>query len=124
MEKAYDQVSREKLSKYLENIAKTKLEKKIVAILKEVYFKQQIEIGNRKFKPGRGVNQGGVLSPLLFNFYLEDTLRNNPIFNAAIKADKLIAFADDLLLITDSKVEIVGLLKQIESLGSEGLILN
>ena len=89
-----------------------------------MYSKQQIEIGNRKFKPGRGVSQGGVLSPLLFNVYLEDTLMNNPILNAAIKADKLIAFADDLLLITDSKVEMEGLLKQIESLGNESLILN
>ncbi len=70
------------------------------------------------------MSQGGVLSPLLFNVYLEDTLMNNPILNAAIKADKLIAFADDLLLIANSKVEMEGLLKQIESLGSEGLILN
>ena len=35
-----------------------------------MFSKQQIEISNHKFKPGRGVSQGGVLSPLLFNVYL------------------------------------------------------
>ena len=36
----------------------------------------------------------------------------------------LIAFADYLLLIADSKLEMEDLLKQIENLGIEGLILN
>lgn len=85
-----------------------------------MFSKQQIEISNHKFKPGRGVSQGGVLSPLLFNVYLEETQMNHPILNAAIKAEKIIAFADDLLLIADSKVEMEDLLKQIENLGIEG----
>ena len=45
---------------------------------------------------------------------------NHPILNAAIKAEKIIAFADDLLLIADSKIEMEDLLKQIENLGIEG----
>lgn len=74
-----------------------------MALLKSMHAQHKIQIGNHKFAPGREVSQGGVLSPLLFNVYLEDTLMANPILKAAVELGKIIAFADDVLLITDSK---------------------
>ena len=70
-----------------------------------MYANQQIEIGNLKFTPGRGVTQGGVLSPLLFNVYLEEILMANSVLKEAIAEGKLVAFADDILLMADSKLE-------------------
>jgi hypothetical protein len=51
------------------------------------------------------VQQGSVLSPLLFNIFLEYCLKDSPVLAKAIKDGKLITFADDILLICDDVKE-------------------
>lgn len=51
----------------------------------------------------KGVQQGSVLSPMLLNTYLEHFLKQNTDLNQAKKKDKVMAFADDILLTCDNK---------------------
>ena len=65
-----------------------------------------------------------MLSPLLFNVYLEEALGTVPVLKKAISEGKLIAFADDILLVADDKQEAVQLIRGMESLKDVGLQLN
>ena len=72
-------------------------------------------IDDKKIKVNKEVHQGSVLSPSLFNIYLEWALESVPELKAALEAGKIIAFADDLLLICDTKVEASALIEGIKN---------
>ena len=72
----------------------------------------------------KGVQQGNVLSPLLFNLNLDFCLKDNKILKQAIKEGKLACFADDCLLICDDVNEAKSLIREMESLTIFGLYLN
>ena len=46
-----------------------------------------------------------VLSPLLFNFYLDAAIATNEVLKNMAECGKLFAYADDLFIITDNKQE-------------------
>ena len=72
------------------------------------------------FQIGKGVYQGCILSPCLFNLYAEYTMRNSELENA--KAGIKIAgrninnlrYADDITLIAESKEELKNLLMKVK----------
>jgi hypothetical protein len=43
-------------------------------LIVKMYQQSQVVIGKHSFKADLGVVQGGVLSPMLFNIYLEEAL--------------------------------------------------
>jgi hypothetical protein len=49
---------------------------------------------------------GGVLSLLLFNIYLDEALKSSPELVKLIKKGRLLAFADDVLVMAESKEEL------------------
>ena len=51
-------------------------------------------------------------------------MQKNDVLADAVKKGKLIAFADDILLIADGKEEAEKLIKSAESLQQQGLRLN
>lgn len=55
-----------------------------------------------------------MLSPLLFNLYLEHCLTKSEVLKQALLDGKLIAFADDILLICDNKQEASKLISGLE----------
>ena len=96
--------------------------------------KQQLELDVEKtdwFQIGKGVRQGCILSPCLFNLYAENIKRNAGLEEA--KAGIKIAgrninnfrYADDTTLMAESEKELKSLLMkvQVES-GKVGLKLN
>ena len=95
--------------------------------------KQQLELDMEQqdwFQIGKGVRQGCILSPCLFNFYAEYIMRNTQLkeAQAGIKIARRninnFRYADDFTLIAESKEELQSLLKVKEECEKVGLKLN
>ena len=83
------------------------------------------------FQIGKGVRQGCILSPCLFNFYAEDIMRNAGLEEAqagikiAGRNINNLRYADDTSLMAESEEELKGLLMKVkEESGKVGLKLN
>ncbi len=72
-----------------------------------------------------GLPQGSVLYPLLFNIKLEEVLRTSPKLEQVRKRGDLLAFADDMLLMSNSRIEVEEIINELASLeASYNLRLN
>jgi hypothetical protein len=76
-------------------------------------------IGDEKFPAERGVVQGAVLSPMLFNVYLEEALNSSPKLSELRKRGDLLAFADDMLILTNIQAEMLEAINELEGLAPE-----
>ena len=75
-------------------------------LLTKLYWESTICIGENKFNAERGVVKGTVLSPMLFNVYLEEALNSSKKLSEMRKRGDLLAFADDMLILTNCKAEL------------------
>ena len=83
------------------------------------------------FQIGKGVRQGSILSPCLFNLYTEYIMRNAELVEAqagvriAGRNINNLRYADDTTLMADSEEELKSLLMKVkEESGKVGLKLN
>ena len=79
------------------------------------------------FQIGKGVRQGYILSPCLFDFYAEYITRNTWLdeAQAGIKIANNIRYADNITLMAESKEELKSLLMKVkEESGKAGLKLS
>ena len=74
------------------------------------------EYGTTKFDLLHGVPQGGVLSPLLLNVYLDEVLKSQDTLNLLVQRQMLRAFADDIVCIVKNKEELTNVIKSFENL--------
>ena len=83
---------------------------------------------SRLIKVGRGVRQGNLMSPVLFNCVIDNVVRNLGKDNGVSVGGvllKCLAFADDLVLLAQTKAGAALLLSRVEtSMMSAGLNLN
>ena len=56
----------------------------LVKLIELLYKQNFIQIGEHYVETSAEVPQGGVISPLLFNIYLEEALQSLPTWNQAI----------------------------------------
>lgn len=63
-----------------------------------------------------GLPQGSILSPVLFNVYLEEAIMSSFKLNEVRKRGDLLAFADDMLVMTNSKAELEIIIDALTSL--------
>ena len=105
-------------------------------LLKNLYAGQEaaVKTGHGMmdwFKIGKGVHQGCILSPCLFNVYAEYIMRNSRLneSQAGIKIARRninnLRYADDITLLVESKEELKSLLMKVKEENEKvGLKLN
>ena len=76
----------------------------------------QVVIGKHSFSANLGVVQGGVLSPLFFNVYLEEALGSTQKLREMVNRVDLLAFTDDVLIMTNSKAEMTQAIQELDNL--------
>ena len=63
-----------------------------------------------------GLHQGSVLSPVLFNVYLEEAIKSSQKLDEVRSRGDLLAFADDMLVMSNSQGEIEQIINELTSL--------
>ena len=108
----------------------------LTCLLRNLYAdfkKQQLELDMEKdwFEIGKGVRQGCILSPCLFNFYAEYIMQNAGLdeTQAGIKIARRninnLRYADDTTIMAETEEELKGLLVKVkEESEKAGLKLN
>ena len=108
----------------------------LTCLLRNLYADQEatVRTGHGRtdwFQIGKGVRQGCILSPCLFNFFAEYIMRNAALdeAQAGIKIDRInvsnLRYADDTTLMVESKKEVKSLLMKVKEESEKvGLKLN
>ena len=131
--KAFDYVDHNKLWKILKEMG---IPDHLTCLLRNLYAGQEATVrtghGTTEwFQIRKGISQGCILSPCLFNFYAEDIMRNAGLDEA--QAEIKIAgrniynlrYADDTTLMAESKGELKSLLRKVKEESEKvGLKLN
>ncbi len=63
-----------------------------------------------------GLPQGTVLLPVLFNVYLEEALKSSTKLEAVRRRWDLLAFAEDMLIMTNNQNELVIVIEELTTL--------
>ena len=131
--KAFDCVDHNKLCKILQEMG---IPDHLICLLRNLYAVQEatVRTGHRatdSFQIGKGVCQGCILSPCLFNFYAEYIMRNAGLdeAQAGIKITRRninnLRYADDTTLMAESEEELKSLLMKVKEESEKvGLKLN
>jgi len=75
-----------------------------------------IEVGSSSLNAEMGLPQGSILSPVLFNIYLEEALNSSEKLKQVRKRGDLLAFADDMLVMTSDRGELEIIVNELSSL--------
>ena len=65
-----------------------------------------IQVGTQTMNAEMGLPQSSILSPVLFNVYLEEALKSSKKLEDMRRRGDLLAFADDMLVMSNSQPEI------------------
>ena len=120
--KAFDCVDHNKLWKILQEMG---IPEQLTCLLRNLYAGQEatVRTGHRMtdwFQIGKGVHQGCILSPCLFNLYAEYIMRNAELeeAQAGIKISgrniNNLRYADDTTLMAESEEELKSLLMKMK----------
>ena len=97
----------------------------LTCLLRNLYAGQEATVRTRHgttdwFQTGKGVGQGCILSPCLFNLYAEDIMRNSGLEEAqagikiAGRNINNLRYADDTTLMAESEEELKSLLMKVK----------
>ena len=120
--KAFDCVDHNKLRKILKEMG---IPDHLTCLLRNLYAGQEATVRSGHgttdwFQTGKGVCQGCILSPCLFNLYAEYIMRNARLgdAHAGIKSARRninnLRYADDTILMTESEEEVKSLLMKVK----------
>ena len=120
--KAFDCVDHNKLCKVLK---KMRISDHLICLLRNLYAGQEATVRTEDgtadwFQIGKGVRQGCILSPGLFNLYAEYIIRNAGLdeAQAGIKIARRninsLRYADETILLAENKEELKSLLMKVK----------
>ena len=106
-------------------LKETRIPDHLTYLLRNLYIGQEatLRTGHGKtdwFQIGKGVRQGYILSPCLFNFYAEYIMRNSGLeetqagINIAGRNISNLRYADDTTLMAKSKEELKSLFMKVK----------
>ena len=110
--KAFDRVEHDKL---IEVLRKYEIQPENIRLISNLYWNQTAMVRtingeSRTFKIKKGVRQGCILSPILFNMYSEELIRETLENTAGIKVNGIkitnIGYADDKIIIAETEEEL------------------
>ena len=77
-----------------------------MSLIEKLHKDSIIEVGSSSVIAEMGLPQGSVLSPVLFNVYLEEALGSSELLRKVRSRGDLLAFADDMLIMSNEREEI------------------
>ena len=75
-------------------------------LIVKLHNESTIQVGNHSMNAEMGLPQGPILSPVLFNVYLEEALKTSKKLEEVRRRGDLLAFADDMLVMSNCQHEI------------------
>ena len=75
-------------------------------LIVKLHNESTIQVGNHSMNAEMGLPQGSILSPVLFNEYLEEALKISQKLEEVRRRGDLLAFADDMLVMSNCQHEI------------------
>ena len=120
--KAFDCVDHNKLWKILQDIG---IAEHLTCFLRNLYASQEATVRTGHgttdwFQMGKGVHQGCILSPCLFNLYAEYIMRNAGLDEAQVGIKIVgrninnLRYADDTILTAEREEELTSLLMKVK----------
>ena len=116
LQKAYDSVDRRILWKLLKERCKGQHDRFLVDLIARIHNESTIQIGMHTMNAEMGLPQGSILSPVLFNVYLEEALKSSAKLEEVRKRGDLLAFADDMLVMSNSQPEVEMIINEMAAL--------
>jgi hypothetical protein len=77
-----------------------------VELIVKLHNESTIQVGTHSMNAEMGLPQGSILSPVLFNVYLEEALKTSQKLEEVRRRGDLLAFADDMLVMSNCQHEI------------------
>jgi len=97
----------------------------LIGRIKKIYGETEVVVRTREgyteeFKTRKGVRQGCVMSPILFNVYMADLdnkMRRRDIGGVGIKGNRIwsLAYADDIALIANNREAMLDMMHTFKS---------
>ena len=107
---AYNSIPHSLLFKKLRE--KKVLEDNEIDFLEQLYARYRLRIGKTRIRSNKGVAQGSVISPALFNIFIED-LSQELKEKTGISFEDLLYYADDLLALCTSMEQVKSVIRII-----------
>ena len=131
LSKAFDRINHKIL---FSKLVATELHPKIVDLLRAMYDDAYVHtlfngLKGVPWKIGNGARQGGILSPLIFSYYIDNVLKSVSEMNIGCSIighkTSVIAYADDLVLLAPSASGVQKMLNKLcEMLGNLCMTVN